>query len=61
MEEKTAGGIVKKVKAILDSNYFFYLPDSKVIKSGLVDDFQWEKSKAKKEMNRIWNECKDSL
>lgn len=61
MEEKTAGGIVKKVKAVLDSDYFKSLPNTKVIKSGFVNDFQWKKSDAKKEMTRIWNECKNSL
>ena len=61
MEEKTAGGIVKKIKAVLDSEYFKNLPESQVIKSGGNDSYLWNKRKAAAEMTRIWNECKDSI
>ncbi len=60
MEQDTAGGIVKKVKAVLDSEYFKSLPSSKVIQSGGNADY-WVKTYCKAELDRIWNECKDSL
>ena len=61
MEEKTAGGIVKKIKAVLDSVYFKNLPYSKFIQSGGNDTYLWKKINAQAETTRIWNECKDSL
>lgn len=61
MEEKTAGGIVKKIKAVLDSEYFKNLPYSKFIQSGGNDTYLWKKINARAEMERIWNECKDSI
>jgi len=61
MEQETAGGIVKKVKAIIDSDYFKALPTSKIIKSGGNFDYEWKKSEALKECQRFWNECSPFL
>lgn len=61
MEQETAGGIVWKIKAVLDSAYFKQLPESKTIVSGGIAQYLWKKSDAQKEMTRIWNECKDHL
>lgn len=61
MEEKTAGGIVKKIKAVVDSPYFKGLPNSKKIQSGAISDYTWKKAEAKAEADRIWNDCKNSL
>ena len=61
MEEKTAGGIVKKIKAVIDSPYFRGLPDSKTIQSGANSNFIWKKAEAEVEATRIWNDCKNYL
>lgn len=61
MEEKTAGGIVRKVRAVVESEYFEQLPPTAVIKSGAIENYQWNKEEARKEMLRIWNECKKYL
>lgn len=61
MEEKTAGGIVNKVWAVVNSDYFKSLPASKVIQSGATPEYYWDKQVAEAEMRQIYNECKDSL
>ena len=61
MEEKTAGGIVKKIKAVVNSPYFKGLPNSKIIVSGAVQNYVWKKAEAEAKANRIWNDCKNYL
>lgn len=61
MEEKTAGGIIRKIKAVLDSEYFKSLPNSKTIQAGANKNFLWQKAESKIEMERIWNECKNHV
>lgn len=61
MEQETAGGIIKKLKAVIESSYFESLPASKIISTGGNASFQWFKSDAKAKANEIWNECKDDL
>ena len=61
MEEKTAVGIVHKVRAVLESEYFNSLPETKVIESGAIINFLWQKEDARCEMQRIWDECKSFL
>lgn len=61
LEEKTGGGIVKKIKAVVDSPYFKGLPNSKTIQSGAMPKYNWKKAEAEAEANRIWNDCKNDL
>jgi hypothetical protein len=61
LEEKTAGGIVLKIKKVIDSEYFASLPNTAIIESGAVKDYEWKKSEAKKEADRIYSECKDFI
>ena len=61
MEEKTAGGIILKIKTVVESDYFKNLPENAVIKSGINYAYQWSKTEAKAEAERIWNECKSFL
>lgn len=49
MEEKTARGIIQKLKAVTDSDYFKSLPGTAVIKSGGNNAYQWSKAQAKAE------------
>lgn len=58
MEEKTAGGIVLKLRTVTESEYFKNLPDQKIIVSGGNQNYTWQKVIAKAESDRIWNECK---
>ncbi len=58
MEEKTAGGIVLKLRTVTESDYFKNLPDQKTIVSGGNQNYTWRKVNAKAESDRIWNECK---
>lgn len=57
MEEKTAGGIVLKLRTVTESEYFKNLPDFEVITSGAIKNYEWRKVNAKAESDRIWNEC----
>ena len=49
LEEKTAGGIITKLKAVIESSFFENLPDSIIIKSGYNSNYQWDKKSEKKE------------
>jgi hypothetical protein len=61
MEEETGGGIIKKFKAVVDSDYFKKLPSSATIESGYISKYLWSKDETKEECDRIWNECKKYL
>lgn len=54
MEEGTAGGIIAKLKAVIESEYFNDLPDQSIIKSGMVDNWQWVKKD-------VLYECKEII
>ena len=53
MEEGTAGGIIAKLKAVIESNYFDGLPDQSIIKSGMVDNWLWIKKDVLHECREI--------
>ena len=57
MEEKTAGGIVKKIHRVLNSKYWANLPNEKIIQSGSVKNFVWNKEKVQNDIMRICTEC----
>lgn len=61
MEEKTAGGIVNKCWKIINSKYFNNLPETAIIKSGAILDYQWSRFEARKEIIEIYNEVKSFL
>jgi hypothetical protein len=61
MEQQTSLGIIKKLKAVLDSEYVKSLPSSKVIVSGGNDHYNWFKSDFKSAAAEIYSECKDYL
>ena len=61
MEQKTGGGIIKKIKAVVESPYFKALPKSATIRSGANPAYEWRKADAAAEAEQIWNECKDDL
>lgn len=61
LEEETAGGIITKLKTIVDSDYFANLPNTAIIQSGAISNFEWSKKAAKEEAYRIFNECKEFL
>lgn len=53
LEEKTAGGIIHKVRAILLSPYFETLPHNTIIVSGGDNAYSWVKSAQTLEAHRI--------
>lgn len=61
MDEKTAGGIIKKLFAVINSEYFMSLPETAIIQSGGNTSYNWHKSDAKKEALCIYNECVEYL
>lgn len=61
MEQKTGGGIIKKIKAVVESPYFKALPNSAIIESGAEPNYEWRKADAEKEADLIWEDCKDDL
>lgn len=61
IEQSTAGGIVKKFKEIVDSDYFASLPNSAIIVSGAIQSYNWSKMEVKLECDRIWSECKQFI
>lgn len=58
MEEKTAGGIIKKFKAVIESDYFAELPSTAIITKGIIENALWSKSETLNAFNEIYRECK---
>ena len=56
MEERTAGGTIAKLKAVIESDYFRSLPETAVIQSGGTPQYQWSKNLALAEARRIISE-----
>ena len=57
-EQKTAGGIFKKAKMIVDSAYFDELPECAYIQSGAIPNFYWTKQDAKETIMSILHNAK---
>lgn len=53
MDEKTAGGILKKLESVVASPFFAGLPEEKIIKSGSVEDCRWVKQEELKAAREI--------
>lgn len=58
MEDKTAGGLLKKLKAVVLSNYFALLPAEATIKVSDHQQYHWVKADALEEARQIWTQCK---
>lgn len=61
MEDKTGGGILKKLKAAIESDYFKSLPSVAYIKSGANPNYLFDKSKCKIECMEVLEETKNFL
>lgn len=57
MEQVTAGGVIKKLNAIVNSDYFNSLPEYATIVSGMDNNYKWVKKSVISENNRIQSEC----
>ena len=57
-EQKTAGGIFKKAKMIVNSTYFDELPECAYIQSGAIPNFYWTKKDAKEAIMSILHNAK---
>lgn len=58
MDSTTAGGLLRKLEAIVYSEYFNSLPETATIKSGAVEQFPWSKNATMKEAKRILQSAK---
>lgn len=56
MGQKTAEGIVKKAKAVLDSDYFKQLPEAATLKTKGVGEYTWSKSEEARLIDEVWEE-----
>ena len=61
LDETKAGGIICKLKSIIESDFFKSLPDTAIIVSSWGFNFEWKKQDAIAECDRIWKETKAYL
>ena len=55
MQDKKSKDAMLKLKVVVESEYFKDLPETKIIKSGVVENYRWVKNKTLESAVRLLN------